>query len=390
MEVFSGSSAAVSSPFNLSNFETSQFNALRLSVAGMRAGTGARPTVMIMGDSTTLGHSAGTAGSDNLYNGGAALLRPSARVASILTAAGLPAIEQTHLGAISFGAGYTQQQAITAYDPTIVFTGTSWTFGNPGGVIGGSWWENNSTTDPVTITPTIAWNRCEISYVNAGNAQMNILVGGVAPTVGASSYTATGAASQGLITVGSTTAAVQALTLTKNSAGQQAYLNGPVRFWNTANPGIDVICNGAGNYTAGNGAAVGAYYNLDAVNLIQPDVVFANYGTNDWAGTTPTAYSNYGAALTTMATNIQAYGGQLVLVAPQPLLTTTDANTQNFLAAMRNVSIAKNCPMLSLYDRFDRDTTPSGDWYIGIHGNKEMYADIGAAYAEVLKLAVAG
>lgn len=371
---------------HLFNFKASQFNMLRKKFASARAGGTLRPLIMTQGDSTTLGHSAGaTAGADNLYNVGASLLRPSKRLAQILSANDLPAADNSHYGMNSFGAGYTAATAITAYDPDVVPT-ANWTSGNPGGVIGGSWWQTTSA-DAFVITPTVAWDRCEILWVNAGVTTVNVLIAGGAPASGGSSYSTVAGNTQGKAVFGSASPAVQALSIAKAS-GTTAYLNG-VRFWNSTVPGVDVICNGGGGYTATNGAATGAYYNLDAIRLLAPDIGFVNYGTNDWNGNTQAAYDNYGTALTTIVTAYQSYYGQAILVAPPPLLSVTDAQTQNYLAKMRAVAIAKNCPMLSLYDRFERTTTNlSTDWYVGIHGNKEQYADIGAAYAEVIKLIV--
>ena len=365
------SSALPSIPsLNLTNFKPSQFNSFRKKVGGMRAGTGARPMVMVSGDSTTRGYTIGAAGE---Y-----AHRPSKYMAKALTAAGIPAADNSLFG------------ITTADDPGIVYSGSGWNFSNPGGVLGGAWVENNTNLSTITYTPEIAWDRCEIHYVNFGNAKINIAIGGNAPTTGPASYTPNGGTTQGRVIVGSSAAAVQSLVLSKEVAGDFAAVNGPIRFWNSANPGIDVVCNGGGGYTAGYGSANGAFFVLDAVVLAQPDIVFVNYGTNDWFGDTVTNFNNYETQLTTIATIIQGYGGQVILVAPPPVLEVNDAQTQNYLTKMRAVSVAKNCPMLNFYDRFDRNTTGPFTWYNGVHGVKEMYVDIGYVYAEVIKLLISG
>jgi len=370
-----GLTAAVDIPgLNLLNFKAGQFQNARRGLASVQTAQG-RAIFAIIGDSTSTGSGAGT-GTSQVTD--ANVLKPSRWLADMITGkAGMQTNVEMFLGdgGVTTGAGST----ITAYDPRIVL-GTGWSFSGTG------LYANGTTTDAVTFTPATPVDTFEITMANTGSV-LGFTIGGAAPTTGGSSITlpSTTVVSKTIITGASASLAPLAIS---RVSGTARFIG--VRAWNsTVAPKLDVITYSIHGTTAGIMVnSTGGIQYGDIWKSIGASLYFFNVMLNDIPGT---SIASYKTSISTACDLARAAGGDIVLVVPPAKNGVTDAVFQTYIAAVKEVALAKDCTVLDLYTRFGGVySAASGTrWYYnngsdGTHGTRFMYADVGRAYADLV------
>ncbi|MDX6806295.1 SGNH/GDSL hydrolase family protein [Terrihabitans rhizophilus] len=324
------------------NFKDSNTAKLQTMRGNVRSGK-QNGRVICMGDSIPGGHGTGTGA--NGFSGARQKAFPR-KVAEQVNRELLPAQSIAITGGAGVSGGVTVQDYYGGASRLV--PGPGW--GNISQGIGGGYWQNSTTSDPLAWMPEVPVDTLEYSYAQfSGAATFTVDIGGAAlETVVAAN--AAGAAPIRKVTLGGP-ASLRAINWKRLSGGAlnlcwaTAYdsTKAIIDVWNAGISGalVDTINNTANPWSA-----------RSAVVAAQPDVVFVQIGMNNWIqNTDPTLFDP---ALRSLLQALMATGATVILVNPTPrAVANTPLVTQmiyvNKIVAM---AIELDLPFLDLREMF--------------------------------------
>lgn len=331
----------------------------RSSVGKVLSAT-SRQKLLVLGDSTQTGRGGGTGVTGEI---GARRKSPSAFVAALLNAHGIPARADAFFGHANILTGTAADYA--TYNTNVAF-GAGWSsaLSNPVYLAGG-WWGNSTNTNALTFTPERAADRFDIYYIAAGGSGNGTFTvtdsGGTLATIN----TNTGAYAVYKQTVTRASASVLPISIQRNGTGAAIYI-GAVDPWNSTLPELCIL-NAAQS-------GIKAAFVIDAsdpttskafIDLIASDLHYVEFGLNDKAGgdSIATAAAN----LTTLATNCQALGALAVGISAPATSGNAYDLTSDWRASIAAVASAKSAGLIDHYARMvSREASP-GDYIDAVH-----------------------
>jgi len=306
----------------------------------------------LIDDSTGVGAGSGTGGK-GLVN--ARPGSPTAHLASLLAAAGIPATDDSWFGEhlIEAFQGVTRAQ----YDTRFTVSASAAYY--PDGsfqTVGGIPFRLNSAGKAVNFTPTYQTDTAKFFYFNslggtvdcsfAGGASLGTVTGSGASSVGSSTKTYTKGA--GAFSV-------------SWSSGNNAII-GAICYDSTT-PRVNVLnlsCYGD-KLTSNNGYANNANYWRGGATLsvLALDAVIVGMTINSENQDGSAGVAAYKTALTTVCTDVVNSGADLILSTPHKIGTTAQNNgtCDLYIAAIREVAAQFGAPVIDLYQRVDDYTT---------------------------------
>lgn len=123
----------------------------------------------------------------------------------------------------------------------------------------------------------------------------------------------------------------------------------------------------------------------NAVGLFNFDTFFLNIGINDWVNAT--SLTSFAASVTTIVTNLQAAGVDVVIMTPLQSASSSvaTATQQGYVNVLSTIANAKNCVLLDLWSRNNPQSTfNSALYYNGLHHNGDGYNDDARAAFDLL------
>ena len=365
--------------------------ALRAMITGVRAGT-RRGRIVWKGDSTIVGQGAGTGAP--YFLGGAQTNRVPAALAALLSAAGIPTLDNAMVadnGMLQAGGSYP----LATYDPRFVDGGNGAAFQIAQDFAGGGYRATGTGAD--SFTPTVAVNRFEVVIFNSNSFNLTFLIDGAVPssvTISGSSGSPAATAAGNVVTVASpgngvtriivaaATTAVHTLSWRSNN------FNGALRSvmgFASGTPAIDQLVHASlgaradqqGKDLSGSNIWGG----LDQLGFDAPDLTIIDCGLNEMGQGSSVA--TYQAALQAMVTRGKV-SGDVLLVFPYPAAAPYNTNVASYLAAAASVASSSGVSFMSLYDYYSGivDTSRFSDALV--HGKAIFYAEV----AGVLKQAI--
>ena len=355
--------ASGTSPGGLFNVTPQNMSNWRKAVANVRAGTG-RATLLMLGDSTTMGVGAGT-GTNNLTG---AYAKNYPRDLAALLAKSVPVMDNSF-----FCDQASAPVAYGTYDSRVTL-GTGW--GVLTGTLGGNTFRFTvGVAGLLTFTPVTAFDRIKVWYVNTGAATATINVDG-----GASLGTITVAGGN---TVTSQTfncaLATHTINLTPGNDAAVAILG--MITWNSAVPAVDFIQAGVSGAKASYFIPVAPPFAPGVVlPQIAPDLTVIDLTIND--SNAPTDLTLYTSEMQTIITNCKLSGDVLLMVgAPSNSVQATNGTLDQFAAALQSLAISNNCGLLNIKTRWVSYavTNPILPYFDLIHPGPLGYQDIAQA-----------
>lgn len=361
------------------NLVTNSANRLNYRKAMAKVLSGGRARLLIAGDSTTVGAGAGTNGTGATGLVGARTKNWPTQLAAALTAAGIPAWNQSVWGDQNVGSA---GETYNSYDPRV--SPGSW--GNQFlNTLGGKAWTVSSAAAAFAFTPTMTFDRFDVYTVqNSGLGSITVNVDG-----GATLATINEAGSASVV---KTTVTCTRGTHTINvvsSSSTAVYLLGIVP-WDSTLGGLDIIQCGHWGGSMGNIANNANPWEASSstlLNAIAPDISLVQLTINDANG--GTALSTYTSQLATVESALGAASGDVILMSG--LLTNNAATTNGTLAGMVSAVSARAAAQSRLFaDLGSRcgsfaAMNAAGFMYTdGTHGSALMYGDEGRWLANSL------
>ncbi len=358
----------------LYNFSPAKLQKLTNAMSRVRSGTG-RCRIGIVGDSTTMGAGAGSGGTNNVN--GAAAKSPPRRLAEALNYI-IPAIDGGNF--CDHALPDAGMGAIASYDSRVAFAGASWSRSARGPC--GNLVTASTGTDAMTFTPTVSCDRFEVWYVTASGFGTFTVTDGSGTLATINSNAATGFAKATISRASSSTAAI---SIQRNGTGGAIFIGGVIGYsssvpqvevWNLGSYGWDTAA------FLSNGAAWEPRQSLPVVGC---DVWLLNIGLNDRS--TSIAAATYGANLSTLI-DVLLTTGDVILVGYTPRSGANESLEPDYLAQRQAVALAKNVPYLDLSTRWSSYTEANalGRYYDTVHHTAQGAADVGQAYASLLRL----
>lgn len=313
--------------------------------------------ILCIGDSTTVGTGsvAGGAG-PGVKNASYPTL-----TASLLSGIGLAASSQNCFGDFGYGAN------APTYDSRFVLG--NWAFGSPNNMAGQCYTAGATTASPLSFTPSINTDTCEIYYLTGSTGSFNANINGGGNTLvntaggnGVSKVTITGALGANVYNC-------------LWASGSNVFICGFIAY-NSAVKQVHVVNMGRGGGKAGdiNGAFPAASNHIAA---IAPDLTIIQIGINDW--TTATSLGSYAASVQTVITGALAVG-DCMLSSPiytNPASVASAAQTP-YTAALQSLAITNGIPFVDTNYRLGGFAAgnANGMYYTdGVHGSALGYAD---------------
>ncbi len=358
-------SAANSTP-GVTNFDPAILPKARAAMAKVRAGA-ARMKIAFIGDSTSAGLGGGTGGANNATGGRNASFPTG--VAKQLAAVGVPAVSDAF-----FADG-----AIGVLGDTRVTYGTGWSVGGPGTLGGGLISQSTTTATSYAVTPSAAWNECDVYYVNTDAGSAFTLDYSGAGTVAVTLTTGAALLKQAITpTLGNYTLNIKATSV----SGGAIYIAG-VDCFNTTAPQVSVWNWGISGNQSSNFIVTGnSWSTLTAIGYYAPDLTIIDIGIND--ETAAVSYATFYSNIQTIITKAKL-SGDVILVMHHDASghSTSELTTLN---AMRALSVANNLPLVNFMYRLGSWTQANslGEMFDSFHGNATGYADEARMLANLL------
>jgi hypothetical protein len=350
------------------NFKPSNTRKTRKGLANVRNGL-ANMNVAIVGDSTQAGDGAGTG--TNGYDG-ARVLSASRKLATMLaptTGKGIIAAQETAIFGSAGVASGTPGQYLT-YD-TRVLMPSGWSLASAG--IGGGYYDNSTTTNALSFTPTIAFDTIVYWYAqNTGLATFTVDIDG-----GAAIETPNSAGSGALVKHTLTVAlGTHTINWKRTGVGANLRILG-CTVYNSASKTVDVWNMGvAGSLSTSWINAANPWSPLNALTSIAADLYVIDLGINDWInGTDPTTFQ------TNMQTIITACAaqGDVVLCSPVPraIASTPLATQLLYVTALQALQVSNDLPWVDFRNLFETQeiANTNGMMYDVTHPNNNGYAE---------------
>lgn len=358
--------------YNVSTYNLRNYLA---ALAKLRNGSG---NVLIgkVGDSTSVGFGAATATSWT----GARAKNSSARLAALLSAAGVPARNDSW-----FGDGNMGNTALPLYDPRIAFTAGQWFI--DGGTsmlsIGHSPMKGNTNGSAFAFTPANAWNKANIFYLSfsySGNGPATVNAGGGSTLATYNSNSAQALFNTGTVTAAST--AVQACNVVPTSSS--TFILGGTECYDSAIPSVLIRNYGwssskVSDWATANG---GGYDPIPAAKSMRNHLIFLNLTINDLAAGTDV--NTWSASIQSFITQLQNSGTtDVVLMMSNPTGTMTPSTplAMLYLAEIYRLAMANGCALIDLYSRWTSYavSNPLGLYSDATHPGGAGYSDIAQA-----------
>lgn len=356
----------------LYNVTTQNTSHLRAAIARVRAGTGTGKVAFI-GDSTTVGDFASSA--VNIFTGDKVLAFPN-QLAKLLTARGLPAHNDSFFGGQNVNApSGIFPTDYTAFNPAVVFTGSSWTISGFYS-LGANTFQSGTTAERLAFTPTSIFDTIEVYYATnsfGGSILVNVDGGATLSTINTNG--ATGVAKT---TITGVARATHTINLVSSLTGGQFIFpigvtvrdstagNARLELYNMGFSGSFV--NWASTPTSSYGASLAAapYGYFAALPVLAPDVTFINLTINDIANQVSTP-SSYGASLGAMVTAALAVGDCVLMVGnPVGAANWSNGVSTAYVSQVYALANANNCPLIDLTQRW---TSFSAGSALGFYGD---------------------
>ncbi len=366
--------------------------ALKAMVARVAGGTG-RGRFVVKGDSTSAGAGGGTS-ADTLNLTDARPHRTSAVLAGLLSASGLPALDNGVVG----DNGMTDATGFDpfAYDNRLSTVAPAWPVVNSAALAGSGFWAVN--TGALRFRPVTAVDTFEIVFYTLA-ATCTITVDGAAPAaIGVSG----GASVSGnVVTVPGTTSGFCKAVVTAASPGVRRLeiaggaAAGAVRSilaYASGTPAIDIVNHAGNGATSSDQAAanpVQGWSNRESLAYDQPDLTIINLGLNDVATQVPVA--TYAANLGSLIDTARA-SGDVLLVFPHPAGGAFAVGATAYRDAAATVAASRGAAFLSLFDHFGGSFTPALQARMAdglVHGNAGFYAEVADLYRRCLAVMAA-
>jgi len=332
----------------------------------------------IVGDSTVMGAGAGTAGTTNTT--GARAKSAGVYLAAQFAALGVPAIHDTFMGDQQMFACNASTTGYPAYDPRVVFGGTTSIY--PSGLyrsLGGIYFRLNAASDTLTFTPSNAWDTAVIYYENGSAGTANMTLGNAAAITGGSVVTTlnTGQQSFGTQTITITKAATS-LIFTQSTG--TPVIRG-VWCYDSTIPRVNIF--NLGEY----GQKLTAEYLLWTSAIVPDayDAVIINSTINDINGGTSVA--TYMTNLASLVASFQAAGTEVAAICTENPNSTGNAQLElDYQSAILAFCISNNIHCIDLTTRMGTwiSANSLGFMYDTVHPNSIGYADIATAYGNLL------
>lgn len=336
------------------------------ALGAVKAGTG-NARILMVGDSTTQG-----TGSNGSTEGNQEPLAWPTQLAAYLNSIGIPAQNEAFFGN---GSSFESNCA------------------NNGKVNCGAWQDGTFTTvggelfegvvgAPLTFTPSTPTDSLTIWYTTfPGNGEFTVSIDGGAPQ---SINTGTGTSGGMASTTITTTLGMHVIALNMPAAGNVFVIG--LEAWNSTISSVHILNAGwAGSQlvnwddTDGGTGVPQPWAPLNAVPILDVDVVMIDLGINDWRVSTDAAdwKTAYQAVLTAWIPV-----SDCVVITPNPSeLTyapgfTTAANMNAYVMAMQQLAATNSNSLLDFYSAFASwDIANSKGWmFDGLHPNAAGYA----------------
>jgi lysophospholipase L1-like esterase len=376
---------AVTAQSVMSGITPANFTRWHASVAKVLSGTN-DAILAYVGDSTTTAQGAG----DNPapYTANARGRSAPARLAVLLNASGIPASSDGVFGGNQVNALNATISAYFLYNPAVSAPSsgtTQWYFENNNSLAGGMW-RNTSSLDAWSLTPSLAFDRIDVYYVQSSSAgAFTVDIGGAALTTVAQSAPT----SMQKVTVSTGGApALGTINIRRTGTGAQLNIIGVIPRDSTK-PRVQVLNLGWSGSESIDWTGVANPWNPgNALATLNPDLTLINLGVNDTVKSYA-ADTVYGQAMQTIVSKAKLNGGSCILIKPAPQAATRDPS--NLMPAYRtvldNLAAQNGCGIIDLQQRVGSYDSGNalGFYRDTVHMLAAGYADVGrAVYSAVM------
>jgi lysophospholipase L1-like esterase len=368
-----GNNAALSYK-SFKNFKPSNTRRIRRGLGRVIAGQG-NCYGGVIGDSTQAGDGAGTG--TNGFDG-ARVLTPSRRLSDILNKSLVTSQEVGIFGSAGVQSGAPAQYL--TYDPRVAMP-SGWSLTSAG--IGGGYYDNSTTTNPLSFAPGVAFNTIDYLYAQTtGLATFTIDVDG-----GAAIETVN-AAGSGAIVRHTVTCPLGAHTINWRRTGVGANLRIlGCTVYNSAVKTVDIWnLSVAGATSSSWSLTTNPWSPLNALPALGLDFAFLDIGINDWiGGVDPAVYTTNMQSII----NVLSPTTDVILCNPNPSAIATNSLSQQMtiVNALAAIQVANDLPLIDFRNQFETQeiATSGGFWYSGPHPNALGYVEKGRLMARALR-----
>lgn len=329
-----------------------------------RSNLSARPKVLFIGDSKTMGAGVGTT-DGSTFTVGAAALNKTKLIADILATKGYPCSRQSVIPA----NGLATVAALRAYDVRLGAL-TNWILSSGTFIsLGGNVLQLQSTNvDALAFSPEGIVDTVDVLYIRGGSVGHFTIDDG-----GAALVDVNGAGANALIRVSqalSSRGSGKTINIKRTTANTNSvYIAGVIAYDSTV-PAIEIVNAGRfGSKTADWNVTTNPWNPIGAIGAYAPKLTFINLGANDLANAVSPS---------TGSTNLQAVvtaakaSGDVVIVNPamgsRPAWGTLAEQTA-WRAMLQALAVANTCPMIDeneIWGGYSGDASKFAD---GIHEN---------------------
>lgn len=311
------------------------------AISGARSGTYGGLIYMV-GDSTTTGQGAGTGASPNTV--GARSAAVPARLADILSAAGVPVNKDAVFGNNVVDSTTRAKTAYTSYNPALTF-GAGWAIDNNLSLGGYFFRNNNVDTSALTLTPAATFDGFDIYHYGSAGGTFTADIGGAA----LATVVQTNNSKVAKLSVSTGAAPATGSINLKRVSGNNIIVG--IVPTNSVTPRVRLANLGWSGAQASYWSDTSFGWSPGKALTDAPaDVVFINLGLNDLAFSVPVA--TYSANMQAIITAAQAGGSAVILCTPTPQDPATRdpaGLTAAYNAALAALAQANGCGLIDLY-----------------------------------------
>lgn len=302
----------------------------RAAVAAANAGTGPRKTLLVVGDSTTMGQGSGTGGSGNL-NGA----YPNDWVSGLATKlkAKVPTCFNTVLNSQASAIAYP------TYDPRVTL-GANWT--NTQGSFAGTMFKyTTGAVNNFTFTPTDAFDTIIVTAVQIngnGTATINVDGGSSLGTISFSN------APQRLFKYTFTVPkGTHTINIVPNN--DATFFLPMVQTYDSTTPAIDIVQAGSAGATAQTFVpSTNVWDPLNFLKFIAPVLTIIDLTIND--SNSQTLLATYSANIQTIITAAKLSGDVMLMVGPPSnTIQATNGTLDTYIAALQTLAASNGCSL---------------------------------------------
>jgi len=363
-----------------SSFTGGSYRNFRKALGDLRTGVRTNIPVICIGDSTTQG-SNGLTPNNSIQN---SWVR---RLADLLTSSGIQAGWQNCFG--DHQTTVNQSSTIQLNDPRIGAFPAGWVlsvsgFGLAGPGPGGQFFANNSTTNPLTFTPSVQTDTLEVYYLDVTGYDPFLVKTGASGTTTPTTGGTAGITGSNLVKklVSTYTLGSNVWTVQRSGSGTSTFVVG-LSAYNSAAPEISLWNMGCGSQKVSYWTASTNFWDtlrqLTDTNgaITGAPLAIINIGVNDWLQSTNT--SSFNQSLSLLVSKLQSGGTDVLLVVPIPSSTALYQQGQ-IISQIYQVAASQGCAVVDLTTRWVSQSISSalyGD--AAIHPSYTGYSDVSQA-----------